>query len=70
MGFLYTYSSIFVSGEIAFVFLCLLINPAAGLWPQHSTYSVSGLKIELGVVVTPRGNDPVKLKPGFSSARF
>lgn len=27
----YTYSSIFVSGEIAFVLLCLLINPSIGL---------------------------------------
>ena len=27
----HTYSSIFVSGEIAFVLLCLLINPSIGL---------------------------------------
>lgn len=35
VGFLYTYSSVFVSGEIAFVFLCLLINPSVDLWPKH-----------------------------------
>ena len=57
VGFLYTYSSIFVSDEIAFVFLCLLINPSVDLWPPHSAYLVSGLEIELGVVVTPRENN-------------
>lgn len=36
VGFLYVYSSIFVSGEIAFVFLRLLINPSVDLWPQQS----------------------------------
>lgn len=36
VGFLYTYSSIFVSGEIAFVFLRLLINPSVALRPPHS----------------------------------
>lgn len=57
VGFLYTYSSIFVSGEIAFVFLCLLINPSVDLRPPHSACLVSGLEIELGVVVTPSENN-------------
>lgn len=58
VGFLYTYSSIFVSGKIAFVFLCLLINPSVDLWSPPSTYLVSGLEIELGVVVTLKENNP------------
>lgn len=58
VGFPYTYSSIFVSDEIAFVFLCLLINPSVDLWSPHSTYLVSSLEIELGAVVTPKENNP------------
>lgn len=58
VGFLYTYSSVFVSDEIAFVFLCLLINPSVDLWSPHSTYLVSSLEIELGAVVTPKENNP------------
>lgn len=65
VGFLYVYSSVFVSGEIAFVFLCLLLNPSVDLWPPHATYLVSSLEIELGAVVTPKGKQPKKLNPGF-----
>lgn len=54
-----------MSGEIAFVFLCLLLNPSVDLWPPHATYLVSSLEIELGAVVTPKGKQPKKLNPGF-----